>query len=172
MTNKTTNFELQDVSSKFLVASDENRVSFQSQLTALQSAVDRLSENSSLESTSEHADTPPDRRRTTRRTPIFFSAPSASKSHVVQRQLRKRLSSASPDSAVSNRPLVSTTPSVIKVLQAGIVYENQLKVSKKIGKVGYWATSISTVRTTVLSEKVIKTDLFPDLDIIFRILDI
>ena len=43
-------------------------------------------------------------------------------------------------------------------------------VSKKIGKVGYWATSISTVRTTVLSEKVIKTDLFPDLDI-FRILD-
>ena len=35
----------------------------------------------------------------------------------------------------------------------------------------YWATSISTVRTTVLSEKVIKTDLFPDLDITFRILD-
>ena len=133
MTNKTTNFELQDVSSKFLVASDENRVSFQSQLTALQSAVDRLSENSSLESTSEHADTPPDRRRTTRRTPIFFSAPSASKSHVVQRQLRKRLSSASPDSAVSNRPLVSTTPSVIKVLQAEIVYENQSKVSSLEG---------------------------------------
>ena len=45
-------------------------------------------------------------------------------------------------------------------------------VFKKIGIVGYWATSISTVRTTVLSEKVIKTDLFPDLDITFRILDI
>ena len=44
--------------------------------------------------------------------------------------------------------------------------------NKKIGIVGYWATSISTVRTTVLSEKVIKTDLFPDLDITFRILDI
>ena len=29
---------------------------------------------------------------------------------------------------------------------------------KKIGKVGYWATSISTVRTTVLLKKVIKTD--------------
>ena len=43
---------------------------------------------------------------------------------------------------------------------------------KKIGIVGYWATSISTVRTTVLSEKGIKTDLFPDLDITFRILDI
>ena len=42
----------------------------------------------------------------------------------------------------------------------------------KIGIVGYWATSISTVRTTVLSEKVIKTDLFSDLDITFRILDI
>ena len=44
--------------------------------------------------------------------------------------------------------------------------------TKKIGIVGYWATSISTVRTTVLSEKVIKTDLFPDLDSTFRILDI
>ena len=43
---------------------------------------------------------------------------------------------------------------------------------KNIGIVGYWATSISTVRTTGLSEKVIKTDLFPDLDIAFRILDI
>ena len=40
---------------------------------------------------------------------------------------------------------------------------------KKIGIVGYWATSISTVRATVLSEKVKKTDLFPDLDITFRI---
>ena len=29
---------------------------------------------------------------------------------------------------------------------------------KKIGIVGYWATSISTVRTTVLLKKVIKTD--------------
>ena len=46
------------------------------------------------------------------------------------------------------------------------------KALKKIGIVGYWATLISTVRTTVLSEKVIKTDLFPDLDITFRILDI
>ena len=45
------------------------------------------------------------------------------------------------------------------------------KSDKKIGIVGYWATSISTVRITVLSEKVIKTDLFPDLDITFRILD-
>ena len=43
---------------------------------------------------------------------------------------------------------------------------------EKIGIVGYWATSISTVRTTVLSENVIKTDLFPDLDIPYRILDI
>ena len=45
-------------------------------------------------------------------------------------------------------------------------------IQKKIGIVGYWATSISTVSTTVLSEKVLKTDLFPDLDITFRILDI
>ena len=44
-------------------------------------------------------------------------------------------------------------------------------LDKKVGKVGYWATSISTIRTTVLSEKVIKTDSFPDLDISFRILD-
>ena len=43
---------------------------------------------------------------------------------------------------------------------------------KKIGIVGYWATSILTVRTTVLSNEVVKTDLFPDLDINFRILDI
>ena len=41
---------------------------------------------------------------------------------------------------------------------------------KIIGKVGYWATSILTVRTTVLSIKVVKTDLFPDLDIAFRLL--
>ena len=130
---ETTNFELQDVFSKFLLASVENRVSFQSQLSALQSAVSRLSEISSLENTSEHAETPPDRCQTTRRTSIFFSAPSASKSHVVQRQLRKRLSLASPDSAVSNRPLISTTPSVIQLLQAKIVYENQLKVSSLEG---------------------------------------
>ena len=47
-------------------------------------------------------------------------------------------------------------------------------IGKKMGRVGYWATSISTVRTTVLSKKVIKTiktDLFPDLDITQRILD-
>ena len=44
-------------------------------------------------------------------------------------------------------------------------------IQKKIGIVGYWATSISTVSTTVLSENVLKTDLFPDLDITFRILD-
>ena len=41
---------------------------------------------------------------------------------------------------------------------------------KIIGIVGYWATSITTVRTTVLSNKVVKTDLFPDLDIAFRLL--
>ena len=52
----------------------------------------------------------------------------------------------------------------------GISHNNSIE--KKIGIVGYWATSISKVRTTVLSEKVIKTDLFPDLDITFRILDI
>ena len=43
---------------------------------------------------------------------------------------------------------------------------------KKIGIVGYWATSISTVRTTVLSNKVVKKDLFPDLDVTFRLLDV
>ena len=41
-------------------------------------------------------------------------------------------------------------------------------IKKTSISLGYWATSIST---TVLSEKVLKTDLFPDLDIIFRILD-
>ena len=130
---ETTDFELRDVFSKFLQASDQNRISFQSQLSALQSAVDRLSENSSPESTSEHADTHPDRRQPNRRTSIFFGAPSASKSHVVQRPIRKRLSSASPESPLSNRPLISTAPSVIQVLQAEIVYENQLKVSSLEG---------------------------------------
>ena len=33
---------------------------------------------------------------------------------------------------------------------------------QNIGIVGYWATSILTIRTTVLLKKVIKTDLFPD----------
>ena len=36
---------------------------------------------------------------------------------------------------------------------------------EKIGKVVYWATSISTVRTTVLFKKRNKSNLFPDLDI-------
>ena len=42
---------------------------------------------------------------------------------------------------------------------------------KKIGIVGYWATSISTVRSTVLSKKVINTDLFQHLDMNCWILD-
>ena len=45
-------------------------------------------------------------------------------------------------------------------------------IHERIGIEGYWATSISTVRNTVLSTKVIKTNLFPDLDIPLRILDI
>ena len=42
---------------------------------------------------------------------------------------------------------------------------------RKIGVVGYWATSISTVRTTALSKNEIITDLFPDLDTNSRILN-
>ena len=57
----------------------------------------------------------------------------------------------------------------MKTLKQQHLYQNELK---KIGIVGYWATSISTVRTTVLSNKVVKTDLFPDLDITFRLLDV
>ena len=92
----------------------------------MKAVVDRLSENSSLQSTSDHVETPQDRRQTNRRTSIFFSsAPSVNKTYVAPRQ---RLSSATLDSPLSTRPAIPTTPSVIQVLQAEIVYENQLKV--------------------------------------------
>jgi hypothetical protein len=95
-------------------------------LSAIKAVVDRLSENSSLESTSDHVDTPPDRRQTNRRTSIFFSsAPSVDKSYVAPTQ---RLSSATLGSPFTIRPPVPTTPSAIQVLQAEIVHQNHLKV--------------------------------------------
>ena len=112
--------------SQFLKTSEENQLRHQAELSAMKAVVDRLSENSSLESTSDHVETCPDRRQTNRRTSIFFdSAPSANKTYVAPRQ---RLSSATLDSPLSTRPAIPTTPSVIQVLQAEIVYENQLKV--------------------------------------------
>lgn len=122
----TDNVNLQDMFSQFLKTSEENQLRHQAELSAMKAVVDRLSENSSLESTSDHVETPPDRRQTNRRTSIFFSsAPSVNKTYVAPRQ---RLSSAILDSPLSTRPAIPTTPSVIQVLQAEIVYENQLKV--------------------------------------------
>lgn len=122
----TDNSNLQDMFSQFLKTSEENQLRHQAELSAMKAVVDRLSENSSLASTSDHAETPPDRRQTNRRTSIFFSnATSANKTYVAPRQ---RVSSATLDSPFSTRPELPTTPSVIQVLQAEIVYENQQKV--------------------------------------------
>jgi hypothetical protein len=88
----TDNGNLQDMFSQFLKTSEENQLRHQAELSAIKAVVDRLYENSSLESTSDHVDTPPDRRQTNRRTTIFFnSAPSVDKSYVAPTQ---RLSSA------------------------------------------------------------------------------
>jgi hypothetical protein len=122
----TDNLHLQDMFSQFLKTSEENQLRHQAELSAIKAVVDRLSENSSLESTSDHVDTPPDRRQTNRRTSIFFSsAPSVDKTYVAPTQ---RLSSATLGSPFTIRPPVLTTPSAIQVLQAEIVYQNQLKV--------------------------------------------
>jgi hypothetical protein len=71
----TDNVNLQDMFSQFLKTSEENQLRHQAELSAIKAVVDRLSENSSLDSTSDHVETPPDRRQTNRRTSIFFSAP-------------------------------------------------------------------------------------------------
>ena len=70
----TDNVNLQDVFSQFLKTSEENQLRHQAELSAMKAVVDRLSENSSLESTSDHVETPPVRRQTNRRTSIFFSS--------------------------------------------------------------------------------------------------
>lgn len=120
----TDNVNLQDMFSHFLKTSEENQLRHQAELSAIKAVVDRLSENSSLDSTSDHVETPPDRRQTNRRTSIFFSsAPSVNKTYVAPTQ---RLSSATLGSPLTARPV--TAPTAIQVLQAEIVYENQLKV--------------------------------------------
>ena len=121
----TDNVNLQDMFSQFLKTSEENQLRHQAELSAIKAVVDRLSENSSLDSTSDHVETPPDRRQTNRRTSIFFTAPYVDKSYVAPPQ---RLSSATLGSPLTIRPAVSTTPSAIQVLQTEIVYQNQLKV--------------------------------------------
>ena len=110
----TDKVNLQNMFSQFLKTSEENQLRHQAELSAMKAVVDRLSEISSLESTSDHVETCPDRRQTNRRTSIFFdSAPSANKTYVAPRQ---RLSSATLDSPLSTRPAIPTTPSVIQVL--------------------------------------------------------
>ena len=121
----TDNANLQDMFSQFLKTSEENQLRHQAELSAIKAVVDRLSENSSLESTSDHVETPPDRRQTNRRTSIFFSAPSVNQTYVAT---TPRLSSATLGSPLPIRSSVPTTPSAIQVLQAEIVYQNQLKV--------------------------------------------
>ena len=111
--------------SQFLKTSEENQLRHQAELSAIKAVVDRLSANSSLESTSDHVETPPDHRQTDRRTSIFFSVPSVNQTYVAT---TPRLSSATLGSPLLNRPPVPTTPSAIQVLQAEIVYQNQLKV--------------------------------------------
>lgn len=122
----TENVNLQDMFSQFLKTSEENQLRHQAELSAIKAVVDRLSENSSLDSTSDHVETPPDRRQTNRRTSIFFSsAPSVDKTYVAPTQ---RLSSATLGSPLTIRPAAQTTPLAIQVLQAEIVYQNQMKV--------------------------------------------
>ena len=68
----TDNGNLQDMFSQFLKTSEENQLRHQAELSAIKAVVDRLSENSSLESISDHVETPPDRRQTNRRSSIFL----------------------------------------------------------------------------------------------------
>ena len=56
----TDNAHLQDMFSQFLKTSEENQLRHQTELSAIKAVVDRLSENSSIESTSDHVETPPD----------------------------------------------------------------------------------------------------------------
>ena len=67
----TDNVNHQDMPSQFLKTSEENQLRHQAELSAMKAVVDRLSENSSLESASDHVETPPDRRQNNRRTSIF-----------------------------------------------------------------------------------------------------
>jgi hypothetical protein len=53
----TDNGNLQDMFSQFLKTSEENQLRHQAELSEIKAVVDRLSENSSLESTSDHVDT-------------------------------------------------------------------------------------------------------------------
>jgi hypothetical protein len=55
----TDNGNLQDMFSEFLKTSEKNQLRHQAELSAMKAVVDRLSENSFLESTSDHVETPP-----------------------------------------------------------------------------------------------------------------
>jgi hypothetical protein len=56
----TDNVHLQDMFSQFLKTSEENQLRHHAEWSAIKAVVDRLSENSSLENTSDHVDAPPD----------------------------------------------------------------------------------------------------------------
>lgn len=141
---EVTKEDLRDMFAKFLKDSESDRINNQLEFSALKSAVDRLSENSSPSSTVDHLDTPPDRRTITRRSSYLFGVPSTSKFYVAPRPLRDRSTvphpvrdtlspPASLESPPFSRPAVQTTPSVIQVLQTEINYEHQLKVSSLEG---------------------------------------
>ena len=124
-TKEPSNVELRDMVNQLLQSH-----------SVMKSAIDKLSENSSMDSTSDRLDSPPDRRQTNRRTSLFFGADSASKLYVAPRPqlpVRIRMSSSAYRSPALNRQTSNATPKIIQVLQADIVYNRELKVSSLEG---------------------------------------
>ena len=126
-----TNNELREMISKIQRDHEEERLTHQLDISELKQ---QISEYSTPSSTSDQLTTPPDRRQTTRRTSIFFSAPSASEFYVAPGSVRTSVPKPPLLGSPSLNPYVNpTVPPVIQVLQADITYDNQLKVTSLEG---------------------------------------
>lgn len=121
-----TNNELREMISKIQRDHEEERLTHQLDISELKQ---QISEHSTPSSTSDQLTTPPDRRQTTRRTSIFFAAPSANEFYVAPGSTRTSVPKQPMLGSPSLNPYVNpTVPPVIQVLQADITYDNQLKV--------------------------------------------
>ena len=113
---EVTKEDLRDMFAKFMKDSEADRINNQLEFSALKSAVDRLSENSSPSSTVDHLDTPPDRRTITRRTSYLFGVPSTSKFYVAPRPLRDRSTLPQPVRETLSPPASLETPPFVFLL--------------------------------------------------------
>ena len=101
-----TNNELREMISKIQRDHEEERLTHQLDISELKQ---QISEHSTPSSTSDQLTTPPDRRQTTRRTSIFFAAPSANEFYVAPGSTRTSVPKQPMIGSPSLNPYVNPT---------------------------------------------------------------